>query len=76
MSALTDLVNISKATAGDLMKAGISEAEQLQRIGSREAFMLIRLHSDSSACLSKLCSLEGVFKASAGIFSLMKSGAN
>ena len=59
MSALNDLPNISRVIAGDLQKAGISAAEELRSIGSRESFILIRLHSDNSACLSKLYALEG-----------------
>jgi TfoX C-terminal domain. len=41
MGKLTDLPNISKVIAGDLQKAGISTAEELKRIGSRAAFVLI-----------------------------------
>ena len=59
MEKLTDLPNISKVIANDLQKAGIATVEKLKRIGSKEAFILIRLHSDCEACLSKLCALEG-----------------
>jgi len=62
MKSLTDLPNISKVIAADLQKAGISTAEELERIGSKDAFICIRLHSDSSACINKLCALEGAIR--------------
>ena len=62
MSSLTDLVNISKVIAADLQKAGISTVEELKRIGSKEAFLRIRLRADFEACFSKLCALEGAIQ--------------
>ena len=51
MINLTDLPNISKVIASDLEKVGISTVEELKRIGSRDAFVRIRLYSDNDACL-------------------------
>lgn len=59
---LTSLPNISSAIAADLEKAGISTAEQLKKMGSKEAFVRIRLQADSEACVSKLCALEGAIQ--------------
>ena len=59
MKSLVDLPNISKVIAADLQKAGILTAEELKHIGSKDAFIRIRLHSDNRACLNKLCALEG-----------------
>ena len=47
---------------GILAKRGIFTVEELKRIGSKDAFLRIRLHSDSTACLSKLSALEGAIQ--------------
>ena len=62
VDSLTDLPNISKVIASDLQKAGISTVEELRRLGSKDAFVRIQLHSDSGACLNKLCALEGAIQ--------------
>ena len=62
MNNLTDLPNISKIIAADLEKADIFTSEELKHIGSKEAFVRIRMHSDSEACLNKLCALEGAIQ--------------
>ena len=62
MNSLTDLPNISGVIAADLQKAGVLTAEELKRIGSKDAFVRIRIHSDSGACLNKLCALEGAIR--------------
>ena len=62
MESLTALPNISKVIAADLQKAGIATPEELKRLGSKETFIRIRLHSDSDACLSKLYALEGAIQ--------------
>ena len=62
MKSLAALPNISKVIAADLQKAGITTAEELKSVGSKEAFIRIRLCSDSDACLSKLCALEGAIQ--------------
>ena len=59
---LMDLPNISKVIAYDLKKAGISTAEELMSLGSKEAFQRIRTHADGNACVNKLCALEGAIQ--------------
>lgn len=58
---LTDLVNISKVTSGELSEVGIITPEQLKETGSKEAFLRIRI-KDSSACICKLYALEGAIR--------------
>jgi TfoX C-terminal domain. len=62
MESLTSLPNISKVISADLHKAGITTPEELKKIGSKEAFILIRMHADADACVSKLCALEGAIQ--------------
>lgn len=59
---LTDLPNISKVIASDLQKAGIHTIEELIQIGSKDAFIRIRLQADGEACVNKLCALEGAIQ--------------
>jgi len=59
---LTALPNISKVIASDLQKAGINTVEDLKQIGSKDAFIRIRLHADHEACINKLCALEGAIQ--------------
>jgi DNA transformation protein len=59
---LTDLPNISKGIASDLQKAGIHTIEELTQIGSKDAFIRIRLQADREACVNKLCALEGAIQ--------------
>lgn len=56
---LTDLPNISGVIAGHLALAGIATPETLRVVGSRDAFLRIRLHADRDACLNMLYALEG-----------------
>ncbi len=58
MGKLSDLPNISKVTEGKLIEAGIESIEQLKEIGSRNAFIRIRVN-DPTACLHMLYGLEG-----------------
>jgi len=62
MESLTSLPNISKVISADLQKAGITTPEELKKIGSKEAFIRIRMHADADACVSKLCALEGAIQ--------------
>jgi TfoX C-terminal domain. len=55
---LTELPNISKVLSAVLIDAGIDSPEQLRALGSREAFLKIKLR-DPTACFNKLCALEG-----------------
>lgn len=58
MSDLTKLPNIGKALAGKLENVEISTPDKLKEIGSKEAFMRIKL-VDQEACINMLCALEG-----------------
>ena len=58
MGELTRLPNISKVIEGKLMEVGISTAQELCELGSKEAFLRLRM-KDPTACLSMLCALEG-----------------
>lgn len=71
MNDLEKLPNISKVIAGKLMEADISSPGELFAMGSKEAFIRIRL-KDSTACLNMLCALEERYKACGGIIFLMK----
>lgn len=58
---LSDLPNISKILSGVLMDAGINTPEELRDLGSKEAFIRIRMR-DNTACLSMLCAIEGAIR--------------
>lgn len=61
MCKLTSMVNIGKELEEQLKKAGIENCEQLIELGSKEAFIRIRL-IDSSACVNRLYALEGAIQ--------------
>jgi len=58
MSELKNLPNIGKELEKLLNQVDISSAEELKNVGSENAFIRIKT-IDSSACISKLCALEG-----------------
>ncbi|OFX86909.1 MAG: competence protein TfoX [Bacteroidetes bacterium GWF2_33_16] len=58
MTDLTSLPNIGKELAKILEQADIHSAEELKQVGSENAFIRIKT-IDPSACISKLCALEG-----------------
>jgi DNA transformation protein len=58
---LSDLPNISKVLSGVLVDAGINTPEELRKLGSKEAFIRIRMR-DNTACLSMLCAIEGAIR--------------
>jgi len=62
MDELLDMPNIGPVLASNLRQAGIEGPEDLIRIGSREAFVLIRETSDPGACLHMLYGLEGAIQ--------------
>lgn len=62
MEKLEDLPNISRVNAGKLRQAGIDTPVELKRLGSREAFLRIRMKADPTACLSTLYGLEGAVR--------------
>ncbi len=61
MRALRDLLNIGKEMESQLHRAGISTAEELKAVGSREAWLRI-LAFDPSACIMRLYGLEGAVR--------------
>ena len=61
MGELSNLVNIGKAVEAQLMQAGIHSAEELRRIGAREAWLRIQA-IDESACIHRLMALEGAIE--------------
>ncbi len=58
MRSLSSLPNIGRITEALLNDAGIETAEDLLRLGSREAFLRLRL-KDETLCLRMLYGLEG-----------------
>jgi len=58
MSDLTSMLNIGKELERKLKLAGIESADELREIGSREAFIKLKLR-DPQVCLVHLYALEG-----------------
>lgn len=58
MGELTLLPNIGEVLEQQLNQVGITTAEQLREVGSRQAWLKIRA-IDASACINRLYSLEG-----------------
>lgn len=58
---LSEMPNIGKTLEGRLIEAGIKDSEQLKRIGSKDAFILLR-NMDSGTCLNTLYALEGAIR--------------
>lgn len=61
MGELTSLPNIGEKLEKQLNEIGIETIEQLQSSGSREAWLKI-LARDPSACIMRLCALEGALR--------------
>jgi DNA transformation protein len=61
MEKLSDLINIGKVTEKQLNEVGIKTLEDLENIGSMKAFLKIK-EIDPSACISKLCAIEGAIQ--------------
>ena len=61
MGELSDLPNIGKVVEAQLMQVGIHSAEELKRIGAREAWLRIQ-KIDASACIHRLMALEGAIE--------------
>lgn len=61
MGELSKLPNIAEKLESQLAEAGITTAEQLRKIGSREAWCRILLN-DPSACIMRLSALEGAIQ--------------
>ena len=61
MGELTTLPNIADKMEKQLADVGIITIGELKRVGSREAWLRI-LARDSSACIHRLCGLEGAIQ--------------
>jgi DNA transformation protein len=61
MGALSKLPNIGAELEKQLNDVGITTEEELKSAGSREAWLRI-LARDPSACLNRLCALEGAIQ--------------
>ncbi len=62
MDKLSSLPNVGKVLEQNLIAVGIETPEQLRDLGSKEAFMRIRLHADPGACLHMLYGIEGAVR--------------
>ena len=61
MGELSSLPNIGKVVEEQLMQVGVDSAEELKRIGAREAWLRIQA-IDESACIHRLMALEGAIR--------------
>jgi DNA transformation protein len=61
MGASSELPNIGKDTERRLIEVGITTFAELKKEGSRGAWLKIRV-IDPSACLHRLCGLEGAIQ--------------
>ena len=61
MSELSTLPNIGKSIEEKLNAAEIFSAGQLKELGSKDAFIRIRL-KDPDACINMLCAIEGAIE--------------
>ena len=58
MGELTTLPNIAAVMEKQLADVGITTIDELKKVGSREAWLRI-FARDPSACMQRLCGLEG-----------------
>lgn len=61
MGELSKLPNISKVIEEKLNEVDITTPQELYEIGSKEAFIRIRL-KDPTACVNMLCAIEGAIQ--------------
>lgn len=61
MGELANLPNIGKVVEEQLNQVGITTAEQLKEIGSRQAWLKIKA-IDDSACIHRLLAFEGAIE--------------
>ncbi|MDL2246421.1 TfoX/Sxy family protein [Methanobrevibacter sp. OttesenSCG-928-K11] len=61
MEKLSKLPNIGKVLEKQLNEVGIIKKEDLEEIGSKEAWLKIK-EIDESACYNRLCALEGAIQ--------------
>lgn len=58
MGELSKLPNIGKTVEEQLIQVGISSADELKKVGAKEAWLRIQ-KIDESACIHRLLALEG-----------------
>lgn len=58
MGELSKLPNIGKIVEEQLLQVGISSADELKKVGAKEAWLKIQ-EIDESACINRLMALEG-----------------
>lgn len=61
MGELSKLPNIGKQVEEQLVRVGISTADQLKETGAKEAWLRIQ-EVDESACIHRLMALEGAIR--------------
>lgn len=61
MSKLSTLSNIGNVLEVQLFQVGIETVEQLETLGSKQAWLRIK-EVDPSACFNRLCALEGAIQ--------------
>ena len=61
MGGLSSLPNIGKVVEEQLMQVGVDSAEELKRIGARDAWLRIQA-IDESACIHRLMALKGAIR--------------
>ena len=61
MGELAKLPNIGKTVEAQLVQVGIDSADELKRIGAKEAWLKIQ-KIDESACIHRLMALEGAIQ--------------
>ena len=61
MGELATLPNIGKTVEAQLIQVGITSADELRRIGAKEAWLKIQ-EIDESACIHRLMALEGAIR--------------
>ena len=61
MGELSSLPNIGKTVEEQLIKVGISTADELRAVGAKTAWLKIQ-KIDDSACIHRLMALEGAIR--------------
>ena len=61
MGELSKLPNIGKVIERQLVQVGITSADDLRKLGAKEAWLKIQ-EIDASACLHRLMALEGAIE--------------
>ena len=61
MGELSKLPNIGKKVEEQLLQVGIHSADELKRVGAKEAWIRIQ-EIDESACIHRLMALEGAIQ--------------